>query len=200
VPGCITPVVVVPRALERESATLVVGHDEEPVAFVGGADLGCRYKRPLRIEPEPGKVSQDKGESSSNSEGRDVFQDDEVGSNVANNSGDVRPDPSVIGRSASGSGGAPRLTGEPGRDAMNVSTPASAVEGDKVSPDNRRIQPPRFHTRDKDAGRKGFPLDVTHHAVAGPSQLESKLKAADPGTEREASEGRYSHIRSPGPS
>jgi hypothetical protein len=46
---------------------------------MGGADGRCGKSRPLRIEPERGKVTEDGIKSSSN-EGCDVFQQDDSGS------------------------------------------------------------------------------------------------------------------------
>jgi hypothetical protein len=155
--------------------------------------IGCAYKRCLRIETEPGKGSEDEGESASKSEGRDVFQEDETGSNVANNSSDVVPDPADVGDAPAGASGGPGLTRETGRDNIHVSTPASAIEGDQVIPDRRRSQDTFRHARCKDRSGITFPLDVTPSAEVGEHQLESKLESADAGAQRESSEGTRSH-------
>lgn len=97
---------------------------------MGGADVAGRYTLPFDIETETGKVSEDEGESASNSEGRDVFKEHEVGSYVANNSRDVRPEPAIIVNPAAGAGRAPRLAGEASRDEIHATTPASAVEAE----------------------------------------------------------------------
>ncbi len=146
------------------------------------ADVGCSKQIPLRIEPEPGKVSEHDGQSSSKSEGRDVFKEHEVGSYLANAVGQCRPDPAVVVCPGVGSGHAPRLTREASDDDIHEATPASAVEGDNVRPDRSLSQDAFRHTRDKDRGSKSFPLDVSDGAVVGDDQLKSKLEPADPGT------------------
>jgi hypothetical protein len=63
------------------SLTVGVGSKEPPLAPVWGADVGCSETRPVRIEPETGKVTEDNVKArSSSDDGANVFQDDESGS------------------------------------------------------------------------------------------------------------------------
>jgi len=52
------------------------GEDEQSGASVGGTGVGRSYSRPLRIEPERGKVTKD-GVKSQSQVSCDVLQDDE---------------------------------------------------------------------------------------------------------------------------
>lgn len=65
--------------LRYVSCACGVGHDEDPVTAVRGADGGSRYAVPFRVVPDLGQVS----EYSSEPQGKvpcDVFQQDPSGS------------------------------------------------------------------------------------------------------------------------
>ena len=64
---------------DRLSRLMGVGHDEHPRPCMWGTKGARRYNRPVRIEPELGKISKDPGES----QGKvpcDVLQEREAGS------------------------------------------------------------------------------------------------------------------------
>jgi hypothetical protein len=65
------------------------------LASVRGTNGGCGQHSPFRIEPEGGKVCEDVCKTCPNKSG-DVLQEDVSGSNVSNDPGNVRPDPSLI--------------------------------------------------------------------------------------------------------
>jgi hypothetical protein len=71
------------------------GEDEQPLPPVGSPDLRRAYKRPLRIEPERGKVGEDGVESQSKVP-CDVLKDRDSGSKYAKGVCDVRPDVPLI--------------------------------------------------------------------------------------------------------
>jgi hypothetical protein len=198
VTGCITPVVVEDRAEARESATAAVGHDEESIPSMGRPNSGRTAQTPFRIEPEVGQVSENKGQSPSRNKGRHVFQPDEPRVHFANAVDDVGPDPADVVGAFAAAGGTPRLTGESGSDAIHASTPASTVEGSKVSPDRRRSQDAFFHARDQNAGGMGFPLQVSNNPCCRYSEFKPEFESSDPSTERDDVKfGTYSHIRQP---
>ena len=76
----------------------------------------------------------------------------------------------------------PGLAGEARREDLYEAAPRAAVEGAKVIPDRRLIQGAVCHARRKDAGRIGFPFDVTDGAVRGLSEAEAEFEAAAAGT------------------
>jgi len=149
---------------------------------VGRTDVGSGKQIPRRKIAEFGQRSDDVS-TSVNNDGRDVFQEDDVGSNVANDSRDAGPQPTLIFCSQPGAGDREGLTGETGSEAMNESTPASAIEVVKVVPDRRLTKLAFFHSRDQISDDKGFPLHVTHGVVGiSEDKLQSKLESPDAGT------------------
>lgn len=193
VPGCITPVVVVCRPDARESPSVAVGQNEEPFALMGGSHVGCAKQAPLRIEPEPGQIPENEGQSASGNKGRHVLQPHEPGSYFANAIADVGPDPPLVFDAFARAGGGPGLTREARRDAIHDATPASAIEGEQVRPDRRRIQPPFCHARDNCCGSIGFPLDVSDSTVSGDHELKAKLESPDTSAKGDTVDGTNSH-------
>jgi hypothetical protein len=59
--------------------TVGVGQDEDPLALMGGTDIGRSYSTPLRIEPERGKVPEN-GVHAPSKETADVLHEDVAGS------------------------------------------------------------------------------------------------------------------------
>lgn len=173
---------VVCRPLERESASLVVGQNEDSGSPVRGPDIGRSKHTPFRIEPKIGQVTEDDAEPASADEGRHVFQPDEAGIHFANAVSDVGPDPPLVVHALAFAGCGPGLTREARNDAIHESTPASAVEGDNVVPDRRRIQPPVCHARHQYSGGIGFPLNVQDGAVGGEDKPQSEFEPRDAGT------------------
>ena len=158
------------------------GQEVEPLATVGRADVARRKQIPFRSEPEFGQRSENVSESMNN-EGRHVFQEDDVGSNLAKDSCDVGPEPALILKSALIACHREGLTGESGSDEMNAATPRSAIEGDKVTPDRRRTKDPFVHSRDQIRGDKGFPLHVADGAVGvAEDEMHGQFEACGAGT------------------
>lgn len=174
------------RAEDRESLSVTVGQDEDALASVRGADIGCADTVPLRIEPEVGQIPENEGQSASGNKGRYVLQEDEARSHFVKAIADGGPDPAGVGSAASAAGGAPWLTREAGRDEIHEATPASAVEGDKVVPDRRRSHEAVRHTRDQRGGGKGFPLHVSDGTVRRDGETDAEFQSADAGTKSHA--------------
>jgi len=182
VPGCITPVEVVCRAELRESLSVAVGQDVDPLPPMAGANVACGEQTPLRIEPALGQSAENGGQASSGNKGRHILQPDEPRVHFANALEDGRPDPSLVVEPVALSGSGPRLAGEPSAHDIHVATPSSAAEGEKVVPHRRRIQRTFCHARDQARGGIGFPLDVTDGAVTGECEVEGQFQPPDPGT------------------
>ncbi len=73
------------------------GEEDEPAPLMGSADLVRAYNTPLNIEPEVGKVDEDRVESESKVI-RDVLKDRDSGSKNPKGTGNVRPEvPLIIG-------------------------------------------------------------------------------------------------------
>jgi len=86
------------------------------------------------------------------------------------------------------SGEAERLAGITGSEDMNAAAPCPAVEGSQIVPDRRAIQGRVFHPCHESGRCMGFPLDVTHSAIAGLGDGKPELEPAISGTEGEAAQ------------
>lgn len=165
-----------------------VGHGDEieAVSTVGRPDVGSGKQIPRRNIPELGQRSADVSKSVNN-EGRDVLQEDDVGSNVAKDPLDAGPEPSLVVETQLLTGHTEGLTGESGSDAMNLATPRSAVKVVKVVPDRRLTKDPFFHSRDQISDDKRFPLHVADGGVGGTEdEVEREFQSTDAGTKSQA--------------
>lgn len=85
-----------PRRGERRpplnAVALGVGHNPNAVPKLSGTSVGSRYAMPFSIIPERGQVSENVSEPSTK-QSCDVLHDDELGSYLANESGELRPEP-----------------------------------------------------------------------------------------------------------
>jgi hypothetical protein len=195
-PGCITSVVVVERAEERESVVTAVGQDEDSQALLGRSHVRSTNgdARPtesfflesvedaLKISAcGPAHVLPEE------SDGAGLFDDAEV----------LPEEPRLFAIEA---GALPCdgeiLTGRATNDEIHRSAPRSSVEGRNVVP-HRRFRQGRFLHPRHEAGRcVGFPLDV-HHS-AGPALsclLDGEIESASSAEERDNTDfGTWSHM------
>lgn len=140
------------------------GQYVDPFPELRGASIGRREHAPLRIEPHLGQVSENCSKPSSNKEARHVLQEDESRSHVANDAGDVRPDPPLVVEAPSLARRAPRLAGEAGGDHPDTTEQRGVQVGEVSAPDRSRCQGLVLHPRQEDGRRVGFPLNVSHHS------------------------------------
>ena len=117
---------------------------------------------------------------------RDILEKHPSGLNVAKDALDIGPEPPLVLDALLLPGDAERLAGESRRDEIHDSTPRAAVEGGEVIPDRSLTHGLVRHPRHEDSRCVGFPLDVTDSAISGDGEVESKLEAADAGTESQA--------------
>lgn len=85
-------------------------------------------------------------------------------------------------------GEAEGLTGIAGSEDMNAATPWAAIEGFKVTPDRCLIQGRVRHPCHESGRSMGFALDVTHSAISGLGDGETKVETAVTGAEGKAGE------------
>src|SRR5262249_55008158 len=112
-----------------------------------------------------------------------IFQEDVAGSYIANDAGDIGPQPPFVFESSALAGMTERLAREASRDEIHEATPRSAIEGLKVLPHRRAIQGRVFHPRHDNGRRKAVPLNVTNGSVTLVPQGESEpeFKSSDAG-------------------
>ncbi len=143
---------------------------------------GCTEHTPLRIEPEPGQVSENVSQPVTK-EAWHVLQEHVAGSHLANDAGNVGPEPAVIVYAPLVPGHAERLAWETGRDESHLTAKEAAWEGREIVPDRRAIQGLVFHPRHETGRCVGVPLAVTHTAIPwSEGKLESQLKSSNSGT------------------
>jgi hypothetical protein len=118
-----------------------------------------------------------------NSNRRDVLKEDQRRLDISNDANDVRPEPSLVFNPASLACHRKRLTGEARRDDRNDSTPASAVEGDKVIPDRGVKECAFSHSLGEQGGSVRFALDVADCPVSWEGNIEGEVKSSDAGAE-----------------
>lgn len=96
-----------------QSRAVGVGHEEGPVTLVRGADGGSRYAVPFRVIPALGQIGKDPTPGVSISkESCDVLHEDVSGSSHANDVGEPRPPPPLIGDASTLPGKAEGLAGK----------------------------------------------------------------------------------------
>lgn len=127
------------------SEAVGVGQTEPSLADVRRSDFGRAEQVPLRIEPDVGKVFEDGREKLADA--GNVFEEDNSGLDVCNDSPDVGPEPSFVMFASSLAGDADGLARETCRNEIHDSTPRAAIEGRKIVPNRSRIQGRVFHPR-----------------------------------------------------
>jgi hypothetical protein len=141
---------------------------------MGSPDIDSSVQSPLRIEPLFGQVPENVLDASVD-QARDVLQEDgEAGSRLANDPGNLRPEPPVVAGLGSRSGGAPGGTRE--------------SSSDDVHRDRRWRYPSLSHAR-QDRCWKGFSFDVTDGSHGGTGGSEPEIDASDPGAQGEQIDG-----------
>jgi hypothetical protein len=144
-----------------------------------GTNRRSRYNLPFRIVPQPGKVGQDLREAAG-AESSHIFHEDVAGSNLANDTGRVGPEPAVVFRAFASTCEAGGLARESGRDDLPFSG-ASAELADVIPDfDVRPVLP-------KDRLAVGVDLDKSGVPKA-PGAFESKCDPSNPLEESEGGE------------
>lgn len=118
----------------------------------------------------------------------DVFEEDEGGGGLLDDSEDVRPEMPEVVLPLSASGHGERLARVARKEVIHDSTPRSAIEGCKVTPDRRASQGAFSHARDQDPGRECFVFHEANCSSLSHGETESKIKASDASAERKPSE------------
>ena len=123
-----------------------------------------------------------------------IFKEAEAWLDDADNIADAWPEVSGIGFGLFTSGDGKWLARITRSDDIHASTPRRWIEGSKVRPDRRCIHGLIFHARSKDAGRIGFPLDITNGSAFRQREFKAKLKPACAGTQGQHCWGVTIHI------
>jgi hypothetical protein len=150
-----------------------------------GADGGRRYAVPFRSPPARGQVGEDSIEPARGKEPWDVLHEEEAGSNLANDTPDLVPEPPLVGDASSLPGERVRLAREAGANDVHPTGKRPTVEGSEVKPDWSRRQRPVLHASRQDFDGTGIPLDVTDSGCCGHGEPDAELESAGAGAEGE---------------
>lgn len=170
-----------------------VGHDEEPLALVRGADfrrLVEAFRDPVASALE---VRSDNVEVSKPKVVSHVLEEAPIWAALIDDSEDVRPEvPRVVG-AAPLAGDAERLARVAANDAIHDSTPRAAVEGSEIRPNRRIIQGAFRHTRNQVDERAAFVFHVADCASRFARQTDAEIEPAGSGAEAKHIEGTLTH-------
>lgn len=171
---------------EAESLLVAVGQHEDSGSLVRSADIGRSHNRPLRIEPESGKVGQPPPEPvwMSNS-APDILQERERGACSSKGSADERPEVALVVGAPALAGAGERRAGKARHHDVHRASKRASREALQIRPDRRAIQGRVFHPRQEDRLSEGFPLDVAHGSTPSGN---AKVESADSGAEREGTQ------------
>lgn len=97
------------------------------------ADFSRRVQSRRKPVAKADQVSGDLGKAEAEMMG-DVLQEDEIGFDLADDAGDMRPEVALVGLGPALSRDGEGLAGITGSDAMNASAPRAAIEGLQIRP------------------------------------------------------------------
>lgn len=155
-----------------------MGQDEDPLASVGGSDVGRLKSRPLRIEPEVGQSSKESSKPIPGNEASDVLHEDEAGSHFANDPKELVDEVALVFTASLLSCDGVRLARDAAKDEIHQSSIARAIEPVNVEVNRRRAQGRLVHPFQEDGLGEGFPLNVGHR-TGSKGSLDGKIKASD---------------------
>ncbi len=154
-----------------------VGQNEHPLSEVRGSHGFRRKHSPFRSVPHLGQVPEYVSHPP-NKEPWDVLQEHPSGLSLANDSGNVGPEPAFVFLTPTTTSDGDRLAREARSDAIHESTPRLAVEGGQIRPDRRFIQSSFLDLRCQNLGRISLPLHVADRASIPQGEAKPQLKAA----------------------
>jgi hypothetical protein len=113
----------------------------------------------------------------------DVLEEDRGGLALSDDADELGPQGAFVVVTFELAGKAVRLARQARSDEIHDAAPRAAVEGRKIVPNRRWLQGRFFHPGHESGCGVGFPLDVTHHAVAASGcNSQSEVESANAGT------------------
>ena len=161
------------------------GEDEEPLAFVGRANLRRREEACRKAVAHSDQSAGDFGEAEAEMMG-DILEEDEGRLDFADDAGDMRPEVARVVRAPALARDGERLARIARSDDVHRAAPRAAVEGSNVVPDNSLIQGRVFHPRHESGCGVGFPFDMAHSTISGDGDGKREVEPACTGAEGEA--------------
>lgn len=168
--------------------TVAVGHDEQPLASVGETEF-LRAEQSDRNAATQSFQCRDEVSELPVRVPRDVLAPETTSPAAVKGVDHAIGEPSLVGITEAAAGDAVGLAGIARHDAIHCATPCSCVEGGKVRPDRRRMEPPVFHARDQDRCCRGFPLHVADAASRWLGKSHAEVESSDACAEGKKSPG-----------
>lgn len=162
--------------------------DEETLSTVACTDFAraehaCRHAVAHAL-----KLSGDRVESDVKVVG-DVLEEAPVGTDLANNASDMRPEVARVVLAATLASNRERLAGVTSCDSVDSTTPRGSVEGSEIRPASKGSQRSLLNARCQDRSGIGFDLDSADDARSdaklSESELDSEVEPESPGREGE---------------
>ena len=178
---------------------LAVGEDKEPLAPMRRADFRRREEACRKAVAHADQSWGDFGEAEAEMMG-DVLEEHERRLDLADDSGDMRPEVARVVRAPALACDGEWLARIARSDDVHRAAPRAAVEGGNIVPDNSLIQGRVFHPRHESGCGEGFPFDMAHSTIAGDGDGEPEIETARAGAEGEAEEAcavSYTHLTLP---
>ena len=161
------------------------GEDEEPLAFVGRANLRRREEACRKAVAHSDQSAGDFGEAEAEMMG-DILEEHERRFDFADDTGDMWPEVAWVVSTPAFPRDAERLARIARSDDIHRTTPWAAVEGSNVVPYNSLIQGRVFHPRHESGCGVGFPFDMAHSTISGDGDGKREVEPACTGAEGEA--------------
>lgn len=170
------------------SLVRTVGHDEQPLASVGGPHFGRAEDSCRNAATQPFQWRDEGGELSVRVP-RDVLAEQTISPARGEDPEHLVDEEALVAGAAALAGDRVGLARVAASDAIHDAAPRSSVEGGKVRPDRSRSQLARRHARDQPCGGKGFPLHVSDRARARLGDVHAEVEPAGPGAQGDDVEG-----------
>jgi hypothetical protein len=159
-----------------------VGQDEESPPMVARADFSRRKHARSNPVAQAFKVSGDIRESHVKV-ADDVFAEDPLGGELADDPGDVRPEVPGVGFAQALSGEAKRLARVSRSEDIHAATPRASVEGSHVRPHRSFIQGLVCHPSHESGRSVCVPLDEANRPVSGLGDVQAEFEPSRSGAE-----------------
>jgi hypothetical protein len=165
-----------------------VGQEEHPLSPMRRSHVARSYTRPLRIEPERGQGPEHRSERGSSIDGeqaRHVLEEHVTGFALAEDPGEVGPEPSVVDLSAALARRARWLARKAAAYKVDASEERRVEASHVIAVDQSRLQIAALHPRCQDRGGVGISLDVADSSGSGLCDPDAEVEPANSGEERE---------------
>lgn len=166
---------------------LADGEDEQAFPLVRRANFRRCEEACRKAVAHADQSCGDFGEAEAEMMG-DILEEDEGRFDLADDTGDMRPEMARVVRTPALARDRERLARIARSDDIHRAAPWAAVEGCNIVPDRRVIQGRVFHPRHESGCGIGFPFDMAHSTISRDGDGEPEVESARAGAEGKAEE------------